>query len=181
MRMIKIAITRPGVVSREVERIKYLLANDVDFVHLRKPDVGVEYCVELLEQLTSSERGRVVVHDHYSLYEEFALRGVHLNRNISELPAHYSGSRTRSCHSFEEVLRYRDECDYLFLSPLFDSISKHGYRSAFTHEELLEASRRGIIDKRVIALGGVSPERFAYLEELSFGGVAMVGALWSEE
>jgi thiamine-phosphate pyrophosphorylase len=175
--MLQIAITQPFAIDGEDATIRHLLANGFDIVHLRKPDVGIEYCRDLLGRLTPMERARIVVHDHYSLYEEYALRGVHLNRNICSYPTHYQGTRTRSCHSLEEVAKHKDECDYLFLSPIFDSISKQGYLSKFNHEELLRASREGIIDTRVIALGGVTPERIEYLKSLHFGGVAMMGAI----
>lgn len=176
--MLKIAVSLPNVICGEVAIIRRLLADGIDIIHLRKPEADIDYCRALLEQLTPAERSKIVVHDYVKLYEEYALRGVHLNRNISKLPAGYSGSRTRSCHSFDEVARYKDECDYLFLSPVFDSISKQGYRSAFTHDELVWASQQGIIDKKVVALGGITADKIAYLESLRFGGVALSGAIY---
>ena len=175
--MLTIAITQPYAIDREDAIIRHLLTNGFDIVHLRKPDVGIDYCRELLELLTPSERARIVIHDHYALYEEYALRGVHLNRNISTYPSHYRGSRTRSCHTLEEVTKYKNECDYLFLSPIFDSISKRGYRSKFSYEELLSASMHGIIDSKVVALGGVTADNIDYLRSLNFGGVAMLGGV----
>ncbi|MBO7198470.1 MAG: thiamine phosphate synthase [Alistipes sp.] len=174
-----IAITQPFAIDREDVIIRHLLANGFDIVHLRKPDAEIDYCRTLLEQLTPAERSRIVVHDYAPLYEEYALRGIHLNRNFTVYPTDYSGTRSRSCHTFEEVARYKDECDYIFLSPIFDSISKQGYLSKFNHEELLRASREGIIDTRVIALGGVTPERIEYLKSLHFGGAAMMGAIYN--
>lgn len=174
-----IAVTLSDAIDGEAAIISRLLADGVDLVHLRKPVAGLEYCRELLEQLNDCDRARIVVHDYYALYEEFRLRGVHQNRNIKTLPVGYRGTRSRSCHSLEEVVRYKDECDYLFLSPIFDSISKVGYRSAFSHDELLSAAAKGIIDDRVVALGGVTKDKISYLESLGFGGVAMSGALFA--
>ncbi len=175
--MLLIAITQPQAIVGEAATIRGLLANGFHIVHLRKPDADIDYCRELLEQLTPSERGRIVVHQHFSLYEEYGLRGVHLNRYITNYPACYRGSRTRSCHSLEEIALHKEECDYLFLSPIFDSISKVGYCSKFSHEELLQAANEGIIDHKVIALGGVTSDKIAYLESLHFGGAAMLGAI----
>ena len=175
--MLTIAITQPYAIDGKDVTIRHLLANGFDIVHLKKPGADIDYCRELLELLTPSERARIVIHDHYVLYEEYALRGVHLNRNISTYPSHYRGSRTRSCHTLEEITKYKNECDYLFLSPIFDSISKQGYRSKFGHDELLYASNKGIIDSKVIALGGVTPEKIDYLKALHFGGIAMMGAI----
>lgn len=174
--MLIIAITSPKAVVGEAALIRGLLARDIDLVHLRKPEADIDYCRELLEQLTPSERARIVVHDHFALYEEYALRGVHLNRNITHYPPDYRGSRSRSCHSLEEVVRYKEECDYLFLSPIFDSISKAGYCSKFSRYELQRAADEGVIDHRVVALGGVTRDKIPYLESLHFGGAAMLGA-----
>jgi thiamine-phosphate pyrophosphorylase len=175
--MLTIAITYPYAIDKEDVIIRHLLANGFDIVHLRKPDANIDYCRELLGRLTPSELACIVVHDYYALYEEYALRGVHLNHNISSYPPYYRGTRTRSCHSFDEVVKYKEECDYLFLSPIFDSISKRGYLSKFSHNELLNASIRGIIDDKVVALGGVTPDKLSYLKSLHFGGAAMLGAL----
>ena len=79
----------------------------------------------------------------------------------------------------EEISKYKNDYDYLFLSPIFDSISKVGYKSGFNDEELLNASVDGIIDERVIALGGVTFDKIPYLKELHFGGVAMIGGLYN--
>ena len=89
------------------------------------------------------------------------------------------GFRTRSCHSLEEVRHYKKEYDYLFLSPIFDSITKVGYRAGFREEELQEASMKGIIDEKVVALGGVTFESIDFLKGLNFGGVAMIGGIYN--
>ena len=119
------------------------------------------------------------IREYPELYEEFSLKGIHINKNITNLPIGYNGFKTRSCHSFEEIKRYKNEYDYLFLSPIFDSISKMGYKSGFSKDELLKASTDGIIDEKIIALGGVTFEMIPYLKELNFGGVAMIGALYN--
>ena len=175
-----IAIPPPGTVDREVFIIKRLLAEGISIVHLRKPEAGIHECRRLLEGLDRQERARIIIHDYPQLYEEFSLKGIHVNKNITDLPVGYNGFRTRSCHSFEELRRYKDEYDYLFLSPIFDSISKVGYKSAFTEEELQKAAEEGLIDEKVIALGGVTFDKIPLLEKLNFGGAAMLGAIYSQ-
>ena len=71
-------------------------------------------------------------------------------------------------------------CDYVFLSPIFDSISKEGYTSAFTSESIREAAEKGIIDKRVIALGGVDENNLLQVKDFGFGGAAILGGLWNK-
>ncbi|GAA6529534.1 hypothetical protein LPYR103PRE_15070 [Segatella asaccharophila] len=70
--------------------------------------------------------------------------------------------------------------DYVFLSPVFDSISKSGYCSAFPLSALKQAQEEGIIDRKVIALGGVTYDKLPLLESLSFGGGAMLGEIWGK-
>lgn len=173
-----IAITTPKVDDEDVSLIRAMIGCGIDTIHLRKPDSDVDDCRRLLKELTDSERERIVIHDHPELYNEFSLKGIHLNKNVRCLPEGYAGFRTRSCHTFEEVLRYKDECDYVFLSPIFDSISKAGYKSGFTAEALQEASDAGIIDEKVVALGGVTLDSLPYLERLGFGGAAMLGGIY---
>ena len=176
-----IAITSPKVTDADEYIIKGLVKRGIDVVHFRKPDSGIEECRSLLLKLTSGERSKIVVHDYPSLYEEFSLLGIHVNKNVTSLPEGYSGLKTRSCHSFEEVEMYKDDYDYLFLSPIFNSISKQGYMSSFSDAELLQASKEGIIDRKVIALGGVTFDKIPYLKDLNFGGVAMIGAIYNTD
>ena len=187
-----IAITKPYFYEGEAAVIRRLLESGFDFIHLRKPctdvacrneckDVACRVHIKirnLLNELSSEERNKIIIHDYHELYEEFSLKGIHINKNVTHLPKGYQGFKTRSCHSLEELKLYKDDFDYVFLSPIFDSISKVGYRSGFTKEELLEASATGIIDEKVIALGGVTFDKIADLKALNFGGVAMIGSIY---
>ena len=176
-----IAITTPKIIDEDAYIITKLLDIGIDIVHLRKPESNVSECRRLLTALSDKQRERIVIHDYPELFFEFALRGIHINKSVTTLPKGYNGTRSRSCHTLEEVTHFKNDYDYLFLSPIFDSISKAGYRSGFSHKELLKASVDGIIDNRVIALGGVTFDRIAYLKELNFGGAAMLGAVYSIE
>ena len=176
-----IAITTPKVTDEDAYLIKELLDKGIDTIHLRKPESGIDECRKLLAELTAEQRAKIVVHDYPELYFEFSLKGIHLNRNITALPDGYNGIRSRSCHTFEEVVRYKEEYNYLFLSTIFDSISKSGYRSTFSDVELQRASSEGIIDEKVIALGGVTFDKIDYLKNLGFGGVAMIGGIYNTE
>ena len=172
-----IAITKPYCENDEAAFIRKLFESGFDIVHLRKPEADVNYCRTLLEKLTEEERAKIIVHDYHILYEEFSLKGIHINKNVTTLPEGYQGFKTRSCHSLEEVVKYKNDFDYVFLSPIFDSISKAGYKSAFTEEMLKEASDKGIINEKVVALGGVTFDKIPYLKVLNFGGAAMMGSL----
>ena len=174
-----IAITTPKVDDNDICLIQHLLEAGVDIIHLRKPESNIYECRKLLSGLTKEQRQKIIVHDFLELYNEFSLKGIHINKRIQSLPDNYNGYKTRSCHSFEEIQQYKNEYDYLFLSPIFDSISKEGYKSGFTEQELQEASACGIIDEKVTALGGITFDSIPYLKKLNFGGVAMIGGIYN--
>lgn len=178
-----IAITLPHAVENEVVIIRQLFEKGIDIVHLRKHQSEIEgidvntYLREILSALTIAERRRIIIHDYPQLYYEYSLKGIHINKNITSLPEDYTGFKTRSCHSLGEIQKYKSEYDYLFLSPIFDSISKLEYKSSFTDAMLQKASHEGIIDEKVIALGGVTFDKIPHLQSLNFGGVAMIGGI----
>ena len=175
--MLWLVITSPSFIPDEASFLHRLFVHGVDIVHLRKPGATAEECARLLDDLTSDDCRRIVIHDFFELAEPYGLKGIHLNARRSTVPDGYEGHVSRSCHSLEEVKRYKDACDYVFLSPIFDSVSKQGYASAFTDATLRQASCDGIIDHKVVALGGVTPDKIDYLQQLNFGGVAMLGCV----
>ena len=164
--------------SGEALFIDRLFGHGLDLLHLRKPSSTIEACRELLRQIPKRWHSRIVLHDHFPLTGEFHLHGVHLNRRCPHAPDGYMGSISCSCHSLEEVAKKKPTSDYVFLSPIFNSISKAGYEAAFSTAALQHAAEEGIIDAKVYALGGVSKEHIAQLKELSFGGAAFLGDVW---
>lgn len=149
----------------------------VDAIHLRKPEADRSALEALLEQLPQPVRRLVVIHDYFELAVTYGLRGVHLNRRHSVSPAGWTGQLSCSCHTLEEVARRKSGMDYVFLSPVFNSISKQGYEAAFTDVQLDTAARQGLLDERVMALGGVTPECVSQLRHWHFGGGAMLGCM----
>ena len=176
-----IVITLPHFWDGEARHIARLLREgDVDGVHLRKPGCNAEELERLIEAVPEELRGRLVTHDHYELAMRHGLGGIHLNSRNGDVPKGWKGSVSRSCHSMEEVEEWKQRCDYVSLSPIFDSISKAGYLAAFTKEELREARMRGVIDHKVMALGGVTFARLQEVETMGFGGGMILGDAWKD-
>lgn len=174
-----LAITREDFFEQEAEAVSRILDGGFARVHLRKPSASEAEIRSLIERIPDRYRNRLSLHDRHALAVEYGLGGIHLNGRNPEPPAGFRGTVSRSCHSIEE-LRLHPREDYLFLSPIYDSISKAGYRAAFTREELRQAAAEGRIGRRTIALGGVTPERLEELAELGFGGAALLGFVWGD-
>ena len=173
-----IVITSPGFLQGEADFIDRLFGHGLDRLHLRKPGADIGECRRLLDGISREGLPRIVVHDNFGLCREYGIGGVHLNGRNPMAPPNHEGSVSRSCHSLEEISRYKGECDYLTLSPIFNSISKQGYMAAFGPGQLAAARDSGLIDRRVIALGGVTLENIPRVKELGFGGVAILGDVW---
>ena len=133
---------------------------------------------QLLNRLPPEYLKRIVTHEHFQLASFRNLKGIHLNGRNPTAPAGFTGHISRSCHSLEEVAKYKATCDYVFLSPIYDSISKEGYPSAYTTDSLQKARQAGIIDAKVMALGGVTAAHFPEISSLGFGGAVLLGDIW---
>ena len=173
-----IVITPPSAVDNEAFLIAQLLDGGAFAVHLRKPGMSVDDCARLIENIPEGYRRHIVVHDNFGLCRRYRLQGIHLNSRNPLPPESHEGTLSCSCHSIDEVKKRKKDMDYVFLSPIFDSISKQGYAAAFSDNELSDAAKAGIIDQKVVALGGVTARRAGQLRVWGFGGAALLGDVW---
>lgn len=172
-------ITSEVELPNEHRLIVRLFELGMERLHIRKPTMDRETMYRYLSALPEKWHRRLVLHDHHELACEFEVGGIHLNRRNPIAVKSFRGSVSRSCHSLDELGSL--DTDYCFLSPLFDSLSKQGYRSAFSEKELSAARDRGWINNRVVALGGITPESLSKVKEWGFGGVAVLGYLWGSD
>ncbi|MDE6510898.1 MAG: thiamine phosphate synthase, partial [Muribaculaceae bacterium] len=125
-----IVITLPdAVVENEAERITSMLESGViDRIHIRKPSMSAKDMSRLISGIPRHLHGSLSIHSNPELLREFPGIGWHFSETRQETEC--SGLRSRSCHSPSEVEEWAAGCDYVTLSPVFDSISKPGYMSA---------------------------------------------------
>ena len=95
----------------------------------------------------------------------WALAGYPANYNVVPLP--------------QSIVEQKPLCEYVLLRNVFDSISESENKASFTSDELRNAARQGIIDRNVIAEGGVALGNIEQVREWGFGGVAIRGDLWN--
>ncbi|MCK9163972.1 MAG: thiamine phosphate synthase [Bacteroidales bacterium] len=173
-----IGITPEKGVRDEQKKIIDLLDSRIDLFHIRKPSLTEEQLKYYLDEFPIEIRNKLTIHYHQSLALEFGLGGVHFNLSSPYIKPIYGGKRKSfSCHNINEMLETRDRFDYVFLSPIYNSISKDGYKSKFNLKDLREL---GLINEKTIALGGITEDKFAELKDIGFGGAALLGSLWKE-
>ena len=173
-----IVITLPdGVFENEAERMTALLESGViDRIHIRKPYMSATDMSRLISDIPRRFLGRLSIHSNPELLKEFPNVGWHFSGTRPDTQC--SGLHSRSCHSPAEAAEWAERCDYVTLSPVFDSISKPGYLSAcFNPVEEFLCCQYG----KVVALGGVTPDRLPRLRERGYYGAAMLGYAWKTE
>ena len=175
-----VVITAEPFAAGEAEVIRRLLDAGIDRIHLRKPGAAEKEMRRLIESLPADCYPRSSLHDRLPLGAEYGPGGVPLNGRNPVPPAGFRGLVSRSCHTLGEVAEHAADTDYRFLSPIFDSISKGGYRAAFSEADLHDAAAQGIIDTRAYALGGVRPDLLPRVRACGFGGAALLGCIWRD-
>lgn len=167
-----IAITTPDFRQGEDLAICRLIDNGWQRVHIRKPDATRDQLAELIKKIPEKYYDALTLHDHFDLAIKFGLGGIHLNRRNPLPPLNWKGLISRSCHTIEETILY-SRLDYLTLSPIFDSISKPGYKSKFSRVQL-----KNINLKKIYVLGGVTFSHLNQLEDIGFKGAAILSEAW---
>lgn len=175
-----ILITAEEFVSNEGQLIMEAIDCGADYVHIRKPHTTIDRVAHLIESISSPYHSQLVLHDFHSLAMQYNVAAIHLNARHAIAPSWWNGNTSRSCHTLEEIIQHKNKHQYLLLSPIYNSISKVGYKSAFTPQLLNEAHRQGIIDDNVIAMGGISTYNIKATIDCGFGGVAVLGSVWQE-
>jgi thiamine-phosphate pyrophosphorylase len=176
-----IVITSPQFIGGEASYITSMLQKGIDLVHLRKPESSPCDCAKLLDAIPEELHRRIVIHNHHCLCKDYHLGGIHISPfHMNEQTHRCNGTISRSCHSIDEIVSFKSSYDYLFLSPIFNSISKQGYHGAFSASQLQEAQQKGIIDNKVVALGGITANNLSVVKQLGFGGAALLGDVWQQ-
>ncbi len=173
-----ILLTPPEFFIEEHVILNALFDEGLDMLHIHKPGSEPVYCERLLKLIDKQWRKRIVTHEHFYLKSEFKLNGIHLSPRNPIPPKKYKGSVSCTCQSFEALTRRKPMCDYVFLSQIYDGITNKSLTSSFSESDLKEASKLGIIDNKVMALGGISLENIDMLKEYDFGGCVIYGDIW---
>lgn len=174
-----IVISSPADLSNEHELLCSLFEAGLGCFHLRKPGYSEMQTEDYLQSVPEKYHKRVMLHSHYPLSEKYSLKGIHHTKTI---PGYYKEGLTvsASVHSIKEIEESK-KYDYVFLSPVFDSISKPGYVGNFDFLELKNSLQKLKMKQpypEVIALSGIDENNINLAHETGFDGVAVLGSIW---
>lgn len=174
-----IIMTKPTFFVEEDKILTTLFEEGLENLHLYKPGSEPMYSERLLTLLSDEYYKKITVHDHFYLREEYGLKGIHLNTAEADLPYGYKGHVSRTCHAVAELREAKKRSAYVFLKTVYDSQSNPADKQTLSYDELRAASRQGLIDRKVYAMGGITLDNVKAMRDLGFGGVVVCGDLWN--
>jgi thiamine-phosphate pyrophosphorylase len=172
-------MTKPTFFVEEDKILANLFEEGLENLHLYKPGASPMYSERLLTLLGEGYHSKITVHGHFYLKEEYRLKGIHIDDAHTEPPSGYKGNVSRTCHLIEELKEAKKKANYVFLHSIFDSQTNVDEKASFTMEQLEEAAKNGLIDKKVYALGGMNLDTIKAVKDLGFGGIVICGDLWN--
>jgi len=174
-----VLMTQPTFFVEEDKILTSLFDEGLDSLHLYKPGASPMYSERLLTLLSDEYYKRITVHDNFYLKEEYKLKGIHIDDETTPAPKNYKGTLSRTCTHLEMLKEAKRNSDYVLLKYIFDSQTEPDQKATFTLEQLQEASRKGLIDRHVYALGGMNLDTIRMAKDLGFGGIVVSGDLWN--
>ena len=172
-----VLISTESFFDGETELIEEMFENGLDHFHLRKPEASLEELDLFLQTLHPKYFERIKLHQHFDLVPLYGLGGFHLKEHLRRfnlvLPESERTSLSTSFHKKEDLIKEGERYDYMFLSPVYDSISKTDY-----HGKNFDVNE---VSGKVIGLGGVTTQKLDDLKTKGFQGAAVMGAIWESE
>jgi thiamine-phosphate pyrophosphorylase len=176
-------ITHTGKINHEPTLWLQLLQAGADSILVRKPGWQESDYEMLLLDTNPSCYPYLIIADHPVLCERYGLLGIHFGEAIRGSISQEELQRfqqlgcilSTSIHSIHTLQVVSNVWNQLLLSPVFDSISKAGYKAAFdTNFRLEKDGYKG----NVIALGGINQQTADKARNMHFDGIALHGAIW---
>ncbi len=181
----QIVLFTPNDGSWDVKTVRRLLDAGLNRLHVQyRRDWREADYIKFLEALPPEFWPRIVLEEHPDLVVERKLGGLQI-RPTDRAPRHWpkAAKLSAKCHSYDELCRADKKCEYVFLTPMFESISKKDHRPRRTSLEHQVIVERWKADGGcpVFALGGVTAKHVDQVRAMGFDGLAFIGAVWKHE
>lgn len=179
-----VVISSPGTVTDETGIINALLEEGLELFHLRKPAYSKKKVVKILDNIDSRYRSKIVLHQHHDLSEQFGISRIHFpeSKRLQSEEEEFRKWKAKhfilstSIHSMKDYHALSDSFEYAFYGPVFESISKPGYKPHSNQLEPIVSNNK----TEMIAIGGITPAKIEKVKQMGFDGVAVLGAIWKD-
>lgn len=177
-------ISSPHDFLKEATLINQLFQAGMSCFHLRKPGNSADKLNDLLKQIDPEYYSRIALHQHHFLADKNSIKRLHFTEEIRNKTSEEELKQLKqkgftlstSVHQINLIAR-QQQFDYVFLSPVFNSISKAGYVGFADASFTLQKSSP---QPEVIALGGIDATNIHQLKTMNFDGAAVLGSIWQQ-
>lgn len=180
-----------SALSNEHNLLNKLFDEGLEVFHLRKKEYSLTQMMQYLDAIPEQFHHKIVLHSHFQLLAYYNLKGSHFNKQYplkkfrkeatpELLNTVLSKHTSCSVHSLVDIQKLDHNYDYVFISPVFDSISNRGYNAKIkikSFQKFLDFPDRQV---KVIALGGIKDENIPLACCANFDGVALLGHIWND-
>jgi len=180
-----ILITPDHFLEQECALVNACFAYGLQRLHLRKKKFSEQDYRNYIGSIDTAFHQRIVLTEYFGLLTEFDLGGVHLNSHIRDQPATWEElaalqprHTSASFHSWDEINAAANNFDYVLISPVFDSISKKGYKAGIDLKGAAILKQVNTNCPGIVGLGGVQANNIRLLQAAHFDGAALLGAVW---
>ncbi len=183
-----IVISSESEQTEESQQIEALFTQGLKKLHLRKPYDDKKACRQLIQDIPERFHSRISLHQYHELADEFNIGGIHLTEKfrkhlirenqLAKKMAYWEKKNyyiSSSFHSIKDIREESNRFDYVFLSPVFHSITKKGYQGKRFDVYPLASNAF------IIGLGGIKANNINEALHLGYKGVAVLGAVWKTE
>jgi len=180
-----LAISNPDFIPDEAELINSLFREGLVCLHIRKPESSKGEFSALIKKIEPEFLKRISIHQHHDLADEMGIKRLHFPEKQRKMTSSQILQNLKSDHFFlstsihnlAETENLSPYFDYTFFGPVFNSISKSGYKSVLQEDFFLKNETRKI---EIVALGGIDHNNLHKVRKMNFDGAAILGTLWTD-
>lgn len=181
-----IVVTNPTPVANEAEIINALFDEGLARLHLRKPNYNETDLMQLIEKIEMKNYSNISFHHQHSVALKNGFKRIHFTEakreqlTVEELEILRANDCTlsTSIHSLSEAEKLSDNFGYVFYGPVFESISKQGYKPQT--KELIALEQNKNRTPGIIAIGGIDATKLDTLKLANYDGAALLGTIWGD-
>jgi thiamine-phosphate pyrophosphorylase len=176
-----IVVSDAVMLENEAALINALFEEGLEIFHLRKPGAAVSEWQQLVEKINPEHWNKIALHAHHQLASILGMNRLHYTEALRKSSTREERETLKengchlstSIHQLEDVDMVSGSFDYVFLGPVFNSISKQGYTSTISEDRKLP-----VTNTKLIAIGGIKENNMLDALQMGFKGVALLGTIW---
>lgn len=176
-----ILISHERLLARETKVAHALFERGLPLFHVRKTSLTDTDMQFYIDGIASRYRSRLVLHSHFHLAKELGISRLHIRESDREQNSQQSlvgrFTLSTSVHAISTYNSLETIWNYVFISPVFPSISKTGYGAGGT--VLATLSQRRPAPPLLVALGGIDASNYQQALAGGADAVAVLGSIWN--